>query len=260
MTGADEVPALGAAPALKLGVFYGAFAITTVVSALPYAGDLPFYLVLLLLFAGIPILGHQTIGLTPYRARAPRIRMYWTLGVLYPVVVLALGASLLLRLRPVTLSDGEQASVQRAALLALFDAREHAKQLVFWSDTANLSPTLQLLRDVGVAVEAEPPDTAVLALPLPVHLESLATLEQQFRAEPDGWEAWFARFPASSGVVALTRPTVLVEGPDGAERVAVIVARTCGEHCHSAWRVTVIRLPRGVWQVRAIEPLALPRD
>lgn len=176
-------------------------------------------------------------------------------------MVLALGASLCVRLRPATLSDGEQASVHRAALMALFDAREHAKQLVFWSDTANLSPTLQLLRDAGVAFEALPPDTAALALPLPVHLESLATLEQQFHAEPDGWEAWFARYPASSGLVALTRPTVLAESPDGAERVAVIVGRTCGEHCHSAWRVTLHRATAtDAWHTLGIEPLALPRD
>lgn len=261
MTGADEVPALGAAPALKLGGFYGAFTMTALVSALPNVGDLPYYLVLLLLFSGIPILGHQTIGLTPYRARAPRIRLYWTLGVLYPVVVLALGASLLLRLRPVTLSDAEQASVQRVALLALFQEREHAKQLVLWSDAAHLSPTLQLLRDSGVSVEAQQPDTAALSLPVPVHLESLASLERQFHAQPDGWEAWFTRFPASSGLVALTRPVVLAQNPDSPGRdVAVIVARTCGEHCHSAWRVTLLRHQRGSWQVRSVEPLTLPRD
>ncbi len=258
--GADEVPALGAAPALKLGGFYGALAIAALVSALPHAGDLPFYLVLLLLFAGIPILGHQTIGLTPYRARTPRVRLFWTLGVLYPVVVLALGGWLLVRRRPPTLNDRDQASVQRAALLTLFVSREHAKQLVFWSDDANLSPTLQLLRESGVSIEAQQPDTAALAMPMPVHLESLATLEQQFRARPDGWEAWFARFPASSGLVALTRPVVLAASADGIARVVVVVARTCGEHCHSAWRVTVVRHAGRTWRTSAVEPLTLPRN
>jgi len=33
-------------------------------------------------------------------------------------------------------------------------SREHAKQLVFWRDGANLSPTLQLLRESGVQIEA----------------------------------------------------------------------------------------------------------
>ncbi len=150
--------------------------------------------------------------------------------------------------------------MQRAALLTLFESREHAKQLVFWNDGANLSPALQLLRESGVSVEAQQPDTATLALPMPVHLETLATLEQQFRARPDGWESWFARFPASSGLVALTRPVVLGSNAVGIERATVVVARTCGEHCHSAWRVTVVRDAGHAWRTRAVEPLKLPRD
>ncbi len=260
MTGADEVPALGAAPALKLGVFYGALAITMLVSVLPNTGDLPFYLVLLLLFAGIPILGHQTIGLTPYRARAPRIRLYWTCGVLYPIVVLTLGALLLLRLRPAALSDRDRVSVQRAALLTLFVEREHAKRLVFWADSGHESPTVDLLRESGVSLVSDLPDTAALALPMPVHVETLATLEQHFRDIPDGWEAWFRRFPASSGIVVLTRPVFLAKSSDGMERAAVVVARTCGEHCHSAWRVTLQRGPDGAWQTVTVVPLTLPRD
>jgi len=186
------------------------------------------------------------------------------------LIVLALGGWFTLRPQSPLLSDRDQASVQRAALLTLFVSREHAKQLVFWSDTANLSPTLQLLRDSGVSVEAQQPDTAALALRMPVHLESLATLERQFRAAPDGWEAWFARFPASSGLIALTRPVVLGETAAGIARVAVVVARICGEHCHSAWRVTLARdalsrdaLSRDAgrsWRTVAVEPLTLPRD
>ena len=258
--GADEVPALGAAPTFKLGVFYGALAITALVSGLPGTGDLPFYLVLLLLFAGIPILGHQTIGLTPYRARAPRIRLYWTLGVLYPIVVLSLGALLLLRLKPAGLSEREETSVQRAALLTLFVDREHARQLVFWSDEAHRSPTLVLLGEIGLTLDAQQPDTAALAMPIPMHLESLATLELHFRTSPDGWETWFKRFPVSSGIIALTRPELLPVLADGIARASVVVARTCGEHCHSAWRVTLKRTTDGVWRTCSVEPLTLPRD
>ena len=258
--GADEVPALGAAPALKLGVFYGAFVITALVSVLMQAGDLPFYLVLLLLFAGIPILGHQTIGLTPYRSRTRRIRLFWTLGAFYPVVVLTLGVWLVLRLRPVALSARDEIAVQRTALLALFVSREHAKQLVFWNDRANVSPSLQLLRASGLPVEAQLPDTAALAMPMPVHLETLETLEQHFRARPDGWEAWFSRYPASSGIVALSRPMLLSTRADGDELVAVVVARNCGEHCHSAWRVMLSRRSGARWQIRSVEPLTLPLD
>jgi hypothetical protein len=85
-------------------------------------------------------------------------------------------------------------------------------------------------------------------------------MEQQFRASPDGWEAWFQRFPASSGIIALTRPVRLPVLADGIERVAVVVARTCGEHCHSAWRLTLQRTLDGTWRTRSVEPLTLPRD
>ena len=164
------------------------------------------------------------------------------------------------RRTPQTLSRREAMAVQRAALLTLFVTREHAKQLVFWRDTAHTSPTLLLLREIGLTLEAQPPDTAALALPMPVHLESLATLEQQFRASPDGWDTWFKRFPASSGIIALTRPVRLATLADGLVRASVVVARTCGEHCHSAWRVTLQRAVDGAWRARSVEPLTLPRD
>ena len=164
------------------------------------------------------------------------------------------------RQTPRTLSRRDTMAVQRAALLTLFVTREHARQLVFWSDTAHTSPTLLLLREVGLTLEAQPPDTAALALPMPVHLESLATMEQQFRASPDGWETWFTRFPASSGIIALTRPVLLATLADGRVRARVVVARTCGEHCHSAWRVTLHRTTNGAWRTRSVEPLTLPRD
>ena len=171
---------------------------------------------------------------------------------------LVVGAAL--RRTPRTLSEREAMAVQRAAVLTLFVEREHPRILVFWHDGAHPSPTLRLLRTAGVAVDAQQPDTAALALPLPVHVESLATMEQQFRASPDGWEAWFRRFPASSGIIALTRPVLLATSADGLVRASVVVARTCGEHCHSAWRVTLQRTVDGRWRTRSVEPLTLPRD
>ena len=176
------------------------------------------------------------------------------------VVVLALGVLLLLPRRSVALSGEDQVEIQRAALLALFVTREHAKQLVFWNDAMHLSPTLQLLGESGVRVVPQLPDTSALALPLPVHVETLATMEQQFRTSPDAWETWFTRYPSSSGIIALTRPVPLATQKDGDEHVAVVVARTCGEHCHSAWRVVLQRTPTGVWRTRSVRPLALPRD
>ena len=85
-------------------------------------------------------------------------------------------------------------------------------------------------------------------------------LERQFRASPDGWETWFKRFPASSGLIALTRPVLLATSANGLMRASVVVARTCGEHCHSAWRVTLQRTVDGAWRTRSVEPLTLPRD
>ena len=178
-------------------------------------------------------------------------------------VALLLGALVLGavgRRTPRTLSRREATAVQRAALLTLFVDREHARQLVFWSDPAHASPTVLLLRELGLTLEAQRPDTAALALPLSVHLESLATMEQHFRASPDGWETWFKRFPASSGIIALTRPELLPVVADGIARANVVLARTCGEHCHSAWRVTLQRTTDGAWRTRSVEPLTLPRD
>jgi hypothetical protein len=93
---AADIPALRAAPEIKLRVFYVGLLISALVCQLPHLGDTPYYLVLLLLFAGIPILGHQTIGLTPARTLTWAARRLWVLGVLYPLFVLALGATLLM--------------------------------------------------------------------------------------------------------------------------------------------------------------------
>ena len=160
----------------------------------------------------------------------------------------------------VSLSVRDQMAVQRSALIALFVDRERAQQLVFWGDTVNPSPTLSLLRESDASLIGQWPDTAALALPMPVHLESLATLEQYFRANPDGWEAWFRRFPGSSGVVVLTRAELLPDAPDGGERASLVVGRTCGEHCHSAWRVTLVHDSGTVWRIGTVAPLTLRRD
>ncbi|MDQ8160564.1 MAG: hypothetical protein P3C12_14265 [Gemmatimonadota bacterium] len=154
----------------------------------------------------------------------------------------------------------DEAAVQRVALITLFVTREHARQLVFWNDRLHLSPTLRLLRDAGVPLVAQTADTAALRLPMPVHLESLTSLEAHFRRYPDGWEAWFRRYPGSSGLVALTRPTWLPAAADGSARAALVVGRTCGEHCHSAWRLTLARHPGAPWRSVSVVPIALPRD
>jgi len=91
---AHEVPALGASPALKLRLFYGGLLLATAVSLLPGAGEVALYLVTALLFGGFPVLGHQTIGLTPARGRSAVIGRLWRLGVAFPLLVLVLGAAM----------------------------------------------------------------------------------------------------------------------------------------------------------------------
>ena len=89
-----EVPALGASPALELRLFYGGLLLAAAVSLLSGAGEVALYLVTALLFGGSPVLGHQTIGLTPARGRSAAIRRPWLLGLMFPVLVLVLGAAI----------------------------------------------------------------------------------------------------------------------------------------------------------------------
>lgn len=91
----EDVPALGAAPALKLRLFYVGLVVAALVSVVPRSGTVPVYLLLVLLFAGLPTLGHQTIGLTFARRQSPAVHRLWLLGLAYPLLVLLLGATLL---------------------------------------------------------------------------------------------------------------------------------------------------------------------
>lgn len=91
---AFEVPALGASPALEPRLFYGGLLLATAVGLLPGAGEAALYLVTALLFGGFPVIGHQTIGLTPARGRSAAIRRLWLLGLMFPVLGLVLGAAI----------------------------------------------------------------------------------------------------------------------------------------------------------------------
>lgn len=91
----DDVPAAGALPALKLRLFYGALIVDGLVMLL-VRSDVPLYLTLLLVFAGVPILGHQSIGLTPARHRSAVAMRWWLLGWAFPLLTIALGIALML--------------------------------------------------------------------------------------------------------------------------------------------------------------------
>jgi hypothetical protein len=91
----DEIPAAHAHPAVKLRLFYGALALDGL-AMLVTSSDLPLYLTLLLVFAGVPILGHQSIGLTPARHRSAAAMRWWRLGWAFPFVTIGLGIALVL--------------------------------------------------------------------------------------------------------------------------------------------------------------------
>lgn len=90
----DDAPA-AAAVALKLRLAYGGLAIAAIGALLPITGDAPLYGALLLFFAGIPLLGHQAIGLTPVRRGSRTLLGAWLLSALFPALVIAFGVGLL---------------------------------------------------------------------------------------------------------------------------------------------------------------------
>jgi len=160
---------------------------------------------------------------------------------------------------PPVLAPATVTAIQRAAVSTLFLERERAHQLVFWDGLRVDAPTLSLVATRGDATDALPllvPDVPALSLPVPATVVRLADLEAHFRTHPDGWPAWFARFPASGGLIELTAPDIAPEVPGEA---VLLVARTCGEHCHHAWRVRVRRDARGVWRTHEVRPVAVPK-
>ncbi len=175
--------------------------------------------------------------------------------------LLLLGIRAARSLRDGDLSDAERAAIQRAALVTLFTQREQARQILLWSDRAHVAPTLQLLREThDDSVAASTPALATLSLPIHAETVTLADLEAHFANHPDAWEAWFAKYPASSGIVALTEPVPQPVNADGLTRVMLTVVRTCGEHCHSAWRLYLRRDATGSWRTLSVQPLALRPD
>ncbi len=149
--------------------------------------------------------------------------------------------------------------VQRAALTALFLQREHAQQLTLWRGPRLHAPTLgELTKNAGVAdsVPLLLPDTSQLQLPIAVHTVDLVMLEQFFQSHPTGWDAWYAKYPGSNGLIELTAPIL---NSWSRHEATLLIARTCGEHCRSAWRLTAQRAPGGEWHITKITALPLPK-
>ncbi len=152
------------------------------------------------------------------------------------------------------------AAIQRAALTTLFVEREGARQLVIYLGARRDALTLGVLPGVDDASDSlalSAPDVTALRMGIPVTVLGVAELDAHFRAHADAWAGWFDTYAGSSGLVELTAVK-----RDEADRNAatLIVARACGEHCRSAWRVTVARDATRSWHTRATDPLRLPRS
>ncbi len=158
-----------------------------------------------------------------------------------------------------TLTADDIIRVQRAALTALFIQREHAQQLTLWRGKRENAPTLGALADNAAFADAVPlllPDTARLQLPIAVHTVDLATLEEFFQSHPTGWDAWYAHYQGSNGLIELTAPTL---SNDFHHQSTLLIARTCGDHCRSVWRLTAQRARDGGWHITKIATLPLPK-
>ena len=158
-----------------------------------------------------------------------------------------------------TLTADDTIRIQRAALTVLFLQREHAQQLTLWRGSRKNAPTLGDLSTQAAFADAVPlllPDTLRLRLPIAVHTVDLTTLEQFFQSHPTGWDAWYAKYPGSNGLIELTAPTFLT---GSRSEVTLLIARTCGDHCRSVWRLTAQRARHDEWHIAAIIPLPLPK-
>lgn len=122
----DDAPAVASA-ALKLRLAWSGLAIAAVAALLPFTADVPLYGALLLFFAGIPLLGHQAIGLTAWRGHSRSLRRAWLLSVLFPLLVIAFGVGLLVARQQVAemVRRNADSSHRAARTRSVRDSRDH---------------------------------------------------------------------------------------------------------------------------------------
>jgi hypothetical protein len=121
---------------------------------------------------------------------------------------------------------------------------------VLWAEPRTPGPVLADLRP--------PEGTGPTPAPLPVSIADVpvvavrrGALDSLFRAHPDGWKAFYARWTGAAGVIETS--AVRVAG----DSATLVVARSCGEHCRQAWRVR-LRARGGAWRATAIEFVRVP--
>jgi hypothetical protein len=146
---------------------------------------------------------------------------------------------------------GAEGAAQGAAVRHLFFERERAARVVLWADPAEPGPAFEAL---GRA-PAPPADSAALAagVAAPVTLVRGADLRRLFRDHPDGWAAFYRRYPGTPGLVEVGP---VARAPDG-RTAEVVVGRACGEHCVNAWRVELRHAEGrgGAWRATRVTPL-----
>jgi hypothetical protein len=144
----------------------------------------------------------------------------------------------------------DKAAVQASAVSRLFLEREHARSIELWADTSRAGPIFTAL---GVTPAVAPVPRLASVDGAIVRRVTSDTMARIFRDSPDGWEGFFRRYPASSGLVELSAVTFR-----GDSLATVIVGRSCGEHCAVAWRVSAVRTSGGAWTVATIDYLPVP--
>ena len=161
------------------------------------------------------------------------------------------------------LDAGAGDSATAAALDAVLLGREHAGRVVVWRTRIGEGAPLTELTDVvrrdreALAPGGGPPggrrrsiDPGQLALRVPVQVVGEPEMAALFAAAPDGWRAFFARYPGASGVVEVSSPAAI-----GRDTALVWIARQCGEQCAGVFRVRLARGARGAWAAQAVDPL-----
>jgi hypothetical protein len=151
--------------------------------------------------------------------------------------------------------EGPTREIHRAAMVELFTVRERAQRLVFWRDPGTRGPVFSRLHaDGSSAALPEPVAAAATGDLLPIDSVSLPRLEQLFRDAPDGWKAFFAQQPGAPGIIELGE----VRHDSRSGTASVLVGRSCGERCATAWQLELRRAPE--WQVTAMRVLSLPPE
>ncbi len=125
----------------------------------------------------------------------------------------------------------------------LFLVRERPRVLVVWADPAP-GPVFAESDSGFRPSRAERPPRRVGAVP--VETVGQRELTALFRANPDGWEAFYARYPGALGIIEFAPAQV------DDDSASLVVGRSCGEHCRFVWRVQLRRVAAAQWRVARV--------